>query len=234
MVAFRLVLHIHCGDIAAGIARRAASPGEVVGWKDSAAVGPCSTDPVEHARLRAEFWGPSFVAQRLTDFVPGRQCALWFGPDPWEQIALVEILAHIEGYRTLTIVPLDRAVGHTAPDLLPGLFARRFDAVPLIAVASELWRDFAQDDRPKLKRWVEWFATDTRLPLLSRALTRVLEDREKGRTEAQIRDLVGRGITKRDDLMRSLAKLEAPDHGVWYGDRIVMQFAERILDQRGP
>ena len=49
-------IHLHCGDCAGAVARRAGLPGEVWVWRDSSAVGPCALDPDTHRRLRAEWW----------------------------------------------------------------------------------------------------------------------------------------------------------------------------------
>ena len=69
---------------------------------------------------------------------------------------------------------------------------------------------------------------EVRLPHLPVALARVLEDREDGRTARQVRTLIDQGLRDLPELMRCLHALEAPKHGVWYGDAIV----RRLRDER--
>ena len=59
-------------------------------------------------------------------------------------------------------------------------------------------------------------------PPRSTACSRTASD---GRTARQVRALVDQGITDLPELMRRLHALEAPKHGVWYGDAIVRRLA---------
>jgi len=118
------LLHVHCGDEAAAVARRARLPGDVLAWRDSSAVGPCSVDPATHRQLRAGWWSvPAEGLQAAADMRHDGEIALWFGPDPWEQLALVEVLAGAPA-GTHAIVPLDSGVGTLQPADLPARFER--------------------------------------------------------------------------------------------------------------
>jgi hypothetical protein len=104
----------------------------------------------------------------------------------------------------------------------------RRDAGDLPAAIAGLWRDFCADDREALRAWTGRLRGEARLPHLPAALERVLEDREDGRTARQVRSLVDQGVRDLPELMRRLHALEAPRHGVWYGDAIV----RRLHDER--
>jgi len=227
------VLHVHCGDCAAAVARESGLPGSVLAWRDSSAVGPCAHDPDAHRRLRAQWWETSESEIQLARDLPDdRELVLWFGPDPWEQISLVEVLAGTRA-TALQLVPLDAGVGLMTPRDLPGRFADRRDARDLPARLDGLWRDLCADDRAALGRWVARLEGDALVPHLAPALARVLEDREGGRTERQIRSLVAAGVSDVAELMRRLRQLEDPRHGVWYGDVIVRRLRDKIATTPG-
>lgn len=226
-----MILHIHCGDCGADKARLADLPGEIAVWKDSSAVGPCAVDFAEHRRLRASWWGvdPSAM-QDPRDLPQGRPLVLWFGPDPWEQLSLVELLAGLrEGAaREATLVPLDHSVGPMAPARLPTLFARRRPA-PAQAPLRRLWHDFCGDDRAALTAAVGEWRGHPQLPHLAPALARVLADRRDHLTERRVQTLVAAGVHDLTRLMRRLHAIEAPTHGAWYGDTIVARLRDRAL-----
>ena len=219
-------IHLHCGDCAGSVARRAGLPGEVWVWRDSSAVGPCALDPDTHRQLRAEWWDVAAAEMDLARDLPAdRETVLWFGPDPWEQMSLVEVLTGTPG-TALSVVVLDDAVGPMEPDDLRARFEGRRDAGDLPAAIAGLWRDFCADDRAALRAWFGRLRDEARLPHLPAALHRVLEDREDARTARQVRALVDQGVTDLSELMRRLHALEAPKHGVWYGDVIVRRLRD--------
>ena len=161
------------------------------------------------------------------DLPTDRELVLWFGPDPWEQIALVEVLA-TSPPAPLSVVILDDGVGMMAPEELRARFEDRRDATDLPGALAELWRDFCGDDRAALRAWVERLSAESRLPHLPAAIARVLEDREDARTERQVRALVDQGVIDLPELMRRLEPFEAPKHRVWYGDFIVRRLRDQI------
>ncbi|MBA3549744.1 MAG: hypothetical protein H0T76_24965, partial [Nannocystis sp.] len=143
-----MTLHIHCGDCGADIARLAPLPGDIFVWKDSPAVGPCAFDWDEHRPLRARWWGADPADMQDPRALPtDRPVTLWFGPDPWEQLSLVQLLAGFTGEASL--VPLEFSVGLMRPEALPARFARRKPA-PAREPLRRLWADFCADDRAAL------------------------------------------------------------------------------------
>jgi hypothetical protein len=222
------VLHAHCGDCAGAVAERADLPGRVFVWRDSSAVGPCAVERERHRPLRAAWWGvPEAVIQDPSELPRDTDLVLWFGPDPWEQISLIEVLAGCSGAR-LSIAPLEIGVGLMSPEDLAPRFARRRDASDLPSMLVHCWGDFCRDDRPALRRWIDSLRSEPRLPHASAAILRVLEDRETGRTERRVRALVEAGVTALPELMSRLAREEAPGHGAWYGDAVVSRIVARV------
>jgi hypothetical protein len=223
------ILHIHAGDCAAEVARQAGLEGEVIAWRDSAAVGPCSRDRSRHLFLRTAFWQVEFELLQLPEELPGDiERVLWFGPDPWEQLQLVELLAYMsEG--PCSIVPLSRSLAHMHPDELAAAFDARRPADSLRFFAAALWFDFCDDDRNGINLRLRRAAHDPRLPHLEAAVRRVLQDRSEHRTERTVADLVRRGVSEVPALMEALRARELPDHGAWYGDAIVERLRDAAL-----
>jgi hypothetical protein len=115
------------------------------------------------------------------------------------------------------------------PAELRARFEDRRDAGDLPAAIAGLWRDFCLDDRGALRAWVERLRGEARLPHLHAALHRVVEDREDGRTAGQVRSLVDQCVRDLPELMRRLHALEAPKHGIWYGDAIARRLRDELL-----
>jgi hypothetical protein len=221
-------LHIHCGDWAAKQARLAPLDGEVLVWRDSPAVGPIAAVWDEHRRLRAAWWAVDPAEMQDPRALPeDRPIALWFGPDPWEQMALVELLAGAPGAAALSVVPLERGVGESRPDGLAARFERRVPA-PERAPLRQLWADFCADDRPALDRAVTELRGHPQLPHLGAALARVLAERRDRTTALRVRALVHAGVRELPALMQRLRALEAPKHGVWYGDSVVARLRDAV------
>lgn len=223
--------HIFCGDCAADAARPHL-PDEIHVWKDSSAVGPCSPDPDTHRRLRAAWWriDPSEIP-RPSELPADGELVLWFGPDPWEQIALLELLASLG--RDASLVPLVCSVTELAPHDFPAALAAR-RTTPDLAPLRALWRAFCADDRAALTTAAAALAHHQDLPHLGPALTRVLADRNDHLTERRVRELVAAGTRDVPDLMRALAALEAPHHGAWFGDSVVTRLRDAALANAAP
>ena len=239
-MAVHVMLHIHCGDCAAEKARQAVLPDadhvdhvdhvdhEILVWHDSPALGPCSIDFATHRQLRAQWWQHDPADMQSPAEVPrDRPLVLWFGPDPWEQLALVELLAGLPD-APISLVPLDRGVGETSPALLPARVERRYPAPPREPL-RRLWADFCADERDALAAAVTELRGHPRLPHLAAALARVLADRRDQLTERRVRTLVAAGIHDLHDLMQRLRALEAPGHGAWYGDATVARLRDATV-----
>lgn len=215
------ILHIHAGDCAAGFARELDLEGEVLGWRDSAAVGPCSRERGRHIFLRMAFWQTDLAdIQRAEELPSDRERVLWFGPDPWEQLQLVELLAYMSD-GPCSIVPLSRAVTDLTPSELHAAFAARRSAESLRFFAAALWFDFCDNDPAGIALRLRRAANDQRLPHLGAAIRRVLQDRNEHRTEREVEALVRSGVHDLPDLLEALRARELPAHGAWYGDVVV-------------
>lgn len=222
-------LHIHCGDCAAEVARAAPLVGEVLAWRDSSAVGPCAPVWDEHRRLRATWWQVAPDEMQDPRALPcDRPIALWFGPDPWEQLSLVEVLAGAPEDAELSVVPLDRGVALQDPSGLAARFERRVSA-PGREPLRRLWADYCADDRVALARAVDSLRGDPRLPHLAAALARVLAERRDRVTASRVQALVRAGVCELSALMRRLRALEAPMHGAWYGDVVVARLRDAAV-----
>lgn len=172
------------------------------------------------------FWQVDFDKLQLAEELSGdSERVLWLGPDPWEQLQLVELLAYMsEG--PCSIVPLSRPVAHMSAGELAAAFKARRPADSLRFFAAALWFDFCDDDRSGINLRLRRAANDPRLPHLEAAIRRVLQDRSEQRTERTIADLVREGVYDVPALMEALRARELPAHGAWYGDTIV----ERLRD----
>lgn len=225
------ILHIHAGDCAAAVARASCIDGDVLAWRDSAAVGPCSRDRERHLFVRAAFWGVDFADVQRPEELPGdHERALWFGPDPWEQLQLVEVLAYLSD-GPCSIVPLPRAVATMTAAELAAAFDARAPAESLRFFAAALWFDFCDNDLPGLRLRSRRAAADPRLPHLAPALRRILQDRLERRTEREVRELVLAGVRELPALMDALRARELPTHGAWYGDTIVGRLRDAALTE---
>ncbi len=223
------ILHIHAGGCAAAVARAAGLEGDVLPWRDSAAVGPCSRDRTRHLFLRAAYWQVDLgELQRAEELPDDRERALWFGPDPWEQLQLVELLAHLSD-GPCTIVPLARAVPAMTTAELAAAFAARASAGRLRYFAAALWFDYCDNELPGLQLRIQRAAEDPRLPHLSAALQRILQDRTEHRTEREVEALVHAGVRELPALMDALRARELPSHGAWYGDAVVGRLRDAAL-----
>lgn len=224
-----LPLHIHAGDCAAAVAREAGLPGEVLAWRDSAAVGPCSRDRGRHVFARVAFWQVDLAEiQRAEELPDDRERVLWFGPDPWEQMQLVELLAYISD-GPCSIAPLAGSVTTMTPGELAAAYAARRPAGALRYFAAALWFDFCDHDRAGIELRIRRAAVDPRLPHLAAALRRIQQDRDERRTQREVEALVRAGVREVPDLLAALRARELPTHGAWYGDTIVGRLRDAAL-----
>lgn len=225
------LIHLHCGDVAAGAHRRSGLPGQLRVARDSPCVGPWSRDPHQLALLRANWWGLPTGAWRdgalLEDLDAAAELILWFGPDPWEQACLLRVLAELPPDQLPDLVPLAEGAGRIPPGELPRCFAQRtLLEAGALAQARALWARFLTEGWGGLEG-----AGIPELPGLAAALVRLAEDHPShgpGRTSRQVRTLLGSGIRDLAGLMAALADLEDPSHGAWYGDLHVARMAEAM------
>lgn len=263
-----LTLHLTNGDSAANALARSGLPGDIVSWRDLLHDGPVPPDDDLGAfhRVRAEFLasrGWSSVSAAVTDFeqrdarledvAAGDEVVLWFEPDLYDQLQLIQILSRFER-RTpderprLTIVPADCYLGPMRPETFAPLYATRRTITPEDLVHGAVtWRAFTSstpDDllavTNRLDREVtaRTYTSDefVRLPHLVAALRRQLEeypdlDAGLSRSERQLCEALSPGAIT---LGKLFAAHQATESWVWLGDECFAWYAERLSDCAHP
>ena len=264
-----LTLHVTNGDSAAQGLARSGLPGDILAWRDVLHDGPVPADDDREAfwRARAQFiaerrWATEQAVvedfssrdARLDGLTAKDAIVLWFEPDLFDQLQLIQVLSRLAqrppGERPpLFIAPADLMLGSLEPQKFRPLYeARRAIVDEDLAQGRAAWCAFtsptpdalvalvAQRDR---ERGARTYAGDdrTRLPHLTAALRRVLEefpDTETGlsRSERQICEALAPGTT-------TLAKLYQASHHAseswsWLGDWSFAWYVQRLSDTAQP
>ena len=263
------MLHVTNGDSAAGNLAESGLEGDILPWRDVLHDGPVppDDDPDAFRRVRSKFiagnkWAEDqsvledFASRdaRLDRATADDAVVLWFEPDLYDQLQLIQVLSrlalHSAGERPpLSIVPADVLLGPLEPKDCPPLFdARRPILHEDLQRARAAWRAFtsetpdglmatmAQLDREITARSYASEST-VRLPHLTAGLRRMLEeypDAETGlsRSERQICEALASGATK-------LAKLYPVSHHAvetwtWLGDWSFADYVVRMSDCANP
>ena len=263
-----LTLHLTNGDSAASALARSGLPGDIVSWRDLLHDGPVPADDDLGAfhRVRADFLasrGWSNIAAAVSDFEQrdarledvgaGDEVVLWFEPDLYDQLQLIQILARFERRAPserplLTIVPADCYLGPMLPEKFVPLYAaRRAITSDDLVHGGIAWRAFTSstpDDllhvTNRLDREVtaRTFTSDdrVRLPHLVAALRRQLEeypdcDAGLSRSERQLCEALSPGTIT---LGKLFAAHQATESWVWLGDWSFAWYAERLSDCAHP
>jgi hypothetical protein len=263
-----LTLHLTNGDAAAGALARSGLPGDILTWRDLLHDGPVPPDADLGAfhRVRAEFlasrgWSALSAAvadfeqrdARLEDVGAGDEVVLWFEPDLYDQLQLIQILARLarrpSGQRPrITIAPADCYLGPMRPEKFAPLYHARRDVQDGdLAHGTVAWGAFTastpdalMDVTNRLDREVgaRTYAADdhVRLPHLVAALRRQLEeypDTDAGlsRSERQLCEALSPGAVT---LGRLFAAHQATESWVWLGDWSFAWYAERLSDCAHP
>ena len=261
-------LHLTNGDSAASALARSGLPGDIVSWRDLLHDGPVPPDDDLGAfhRTRAEFlasrgWANEVAAvsdfeqrdARLDDVRAGDEVVLWFEPDLYDQLQLMQILARFERRveherPRLTIVPADCYLGPMLPERFAPMYAaRRLISAQDLAHGGAAWRAFTScmpDDlmtvTNRLDREVSarTYAADdrVRLPHLVAALRRQLEefpDTDAGlsRSERQLCEALSPGAIT---LGKLFAAHQVTESWVWLGEWSFAWYAERLSDCAHP
>lgn len=264
-----LTLHITNGDVAAQGLARSGLPGDVMAWRDVLHDGPVPDDGDLGAfhRVRAQFladrgWASeaeviedlSARDARLAGLSATDAIVLWFEPDLYDQLQLLQVLARLAmrpatERPTVTIAPADLMLGSLAPSNFRPLYdARRTIVDTDYAKAIASWCAFTAATPDALAAVVAHldaailsrrYATDdhVRLPHLTAALRRVLEeypdvDTGLSRSERQICEALAPGPI-------TLAKLFDASHRtseswVWLGDWSFAWYVQRLSDVAQP
>ncbi len=263
-----LTLHLTNGDSAASALARSGLPGDIVSWRDLLHDGPVPSDDDLGAfhRVRAAFlasrgWSPEAAAisdfeqrdARLDDVSAGDEVVLWFEPDLYDQLQLIQILARFERRAeptrpSLSIVPADCYLGPMLPEKFAPLYtARRVITSHDLVHGGVAWRAFTArtpdhllDVTNRLDREVTartYTADDhVRLPHLVAALRRQLEeypdiDCGLSRSERQLCEALAPGTIT---LGKLFTAHQATESWVWLGDRSFAWYAERLSDCAHP
>lgn len=260
-------LHLTNGDHAADALGQSGLTGDILPWRDILHDGPVPDDRDSDAfrRVRADFlsgrgWSSSDSVlrslidrdQRLDEVADGDELVLWFEPDLYDQLQLMQVLARLarraEPLPRVSIAPADCLLGPLAPENFPALYESRRDLdADDVATGAEAWQAFTADTPDTLlavttrldgQRSARTYADDpaVRLPYLTSALRRVLEefpDTQAGlsRTERQVCEILANGPRTLRTVFQAQQKAES---WVWLGDSSFAWYVQRLSDCANP
>jgi hypothetical protein len=239
------MLHVVSGDCAADLLRASDLPGtpvEIVGWRDSAAVGPSpgGLSFADYREVRAAFRGvppESFQdVDLLAALPPGEEVVLWFDACPYDQTILVRLLAWFGTHRpqnptrALHLVQVGEfpgvdpfyGLGQLTAAQLASLFPERQPVTAAqLALAAAAWQAHGSSDPREVERLLAGGTEE--LPYLRRAFLRLLEQfpaaaNGLSRTERECLQAVADGGHGFREIFRAVTRMEEPSHGCWYGD----------------
>jgi hypothetical protein len=263
-----LTLHLTNGDHAATALARSGLPGDILSWRDMLHDGPVppDTDLPAFRRTRGEFLasrGWSSQSAAIADFTErdGRlagvgaedEVVLWFEPDLFDQLQLVQVLARLaqrspSARPRVTIAPADCFLGPLKPEKFVPLYEVRRDLHESdFAMALASWEAFTAEvpdallavtDRIDREVRARAYAYDdhVRLPHLVAALRRQLEeypDVEAGlsRCERQLCEALAPGTLT---LAKLYAAHQSAESWVWLGDWSFAWYVQRLSDCAHP
>ncbi len=264
-----LTLHVTNGDhVAMGLAR-SGLPGDVLAWRDVLHDGPVPPD-ADRARFwqaRADFlaerqWASELEViedlaardARLDELGPTDAVVLWFEPDVYDQLQLMQVLSRLasrdaESRPATWIAPADLLLGSLSPEKFRPLYeARRVVTVMDLAHGRESWDAFTSPSPDALLALVDRLDGDitgrtyhadeaVRLPHLTAALRRILEeypDTDTGlsRSERQICEALMPGKMTLGKLFQ--ASHRASESWAWLGDSSFAWYVQRLSDAEQP
>jgi hypothetical protein len=239
------VLHVVSGDSAADLLRASDLPGTVVGWRDSAAIGPSpgGLSFTDYRAVRAAFRGvppESFQDVDLLAKLPAEEVVvLWFDACPYDQMILVRLLAWFGAHRSqnptraLQLIQVGDfpmppgaepfyGLGQLTSGQLASLYPeRRPVTAAQLALAAAAWHAHGAADPREIERLLAGGTED--LPYLRPAFLRLMEQFPSAanglsRTEEECLRAVAEGERSFGEIFRSVTRMEEPNHGCWYGD----------------
>ena len=263
------MLHVTNGDSAAEGLTQSGLSGDVLPWRDVLHDGPVPSDEDREAfqRTRSQFIaGNDWASEqsvledlksrdsRLDRGMSDDAIVLWFEPDLYDQLQLIQILSRLAKPESrervmLSIVPADVLLGPLSPSGFPPLFdARRLVLDEDLEHAGASWRAFtsatpdalvAMQARLEAEIAARAYADDagTRLPHLAAALRRMLEeypDATTGlsRSERQICEVLASGPRKLSELYP--ASHHAVEKWTWLGDWSFADYVSRVSECARP
>jgi hypothetical protein len=227
------LLHVTNGESAGNTLRQTALGGAVLSWQDVLHEGPVPDLPPDELRVvRARFlsecgWGSEgsllealerrdrLFAQALAS---GMHVVLWFEPDLYDQLQLLQALA-LAGEAELELIQADHDLGPLPPDELEALWPERRPVTDeMRRLAREAWDAFRAAEPTALAGLLE--RDTSALPYLAAAVRRALEelpDAESGlsRTERQLLEPLVEGPRRPLELF---VASQAREEAVFMGD----------------
>jgi hypothetical protein len=195
-----VILHVSNGHCATGLIESSGVPGRTLAWADPLNDGPVpgNIPDDELLRIRAEFLAgrPDEIDEVAADLASWRkevddqsnydELVLWFEHDLFDQLNLIQLLAHLDtrpSTTPVTMVSIDSFPGHanfkglgelSAGDF-PALFAMRRPIAPQqIALAVQAWNAYRSADPRALEQFLQ--SDTSALPFLAPAFRRHLEE----------------------------------------------------------
>jgi hypothetical protein len=248
------VLHVTNGGIAAEAIAATAIGGEVLAWRDVLHEGPvpCDVTIAELRTLRASFlarsgWAPRAAAladleardRRLERaLASGEEVVLWFEPDLYDQLQLLQVLDRLSRARRLprlgAVLTEDSIGSMRAVDLVARFAAARAIGTRELELGRRGWSAFRAAD----PRAIEVFlgGDTTALPQLRAALERHLEqfpDTEAGlsRSERQGLEALAEEPLPFDELFRAA---QAPEEAIFLGDAVFEGYLAELATEPRP
>jgi hypothetical protein len=247
-----MILHVTSGEASVQRLKAAGVRGEFLSWLDVLHEGPVP-EGFDHRGLRmirARFisecqWAPYETAMadlERRDHTLGdwrREIALWFEPDLFDQLQLLQCLDRLEAHDDpvwLVTVP------HASLRQIGELWSGRVRVSPsMISLARDAWTAFRAPDPREMERLLASHDT-TRLPALASAFHRLFEEFPStrnglSRSENDILELVASGLT---DPKRVFLEQQNREPDVFLGDaafwRIVLRLRPllRLNASQGP
>lgn len=242
------MLHLTNGDAVAGLVRAGRLPGAIVPWQDVLHEGPVPgrLSHEELRNVRARFvagcgwasyeavYGMFAARDRMLAAVRGtEEVVLWFERDLYDQLQLLQILERLGGRRaSLVDLGEPRRLGVVRSLAL-------FEARTPVGGASrqlgrDAWRAFTSADPTDVEHVLDAGTAD--LPFLEAAMLRHLEEFPStrdglSRTERQLLEAVGLGVTSRADLFEEAT---ASEERPYLADRAFLLQLERLAGCREP
>lgn len=264
-----LTLHVTNGDVAATGLARSGLPGDVLSWRDILHDGPVppDSDATAFRQARAGFLAGRGWANvddvvvdlehrdaRLDGLTPEDEAVLWFEPDLFDQLQLIQVLARFRAKPAaarprVTIVPADLLLGPLMPDKFAPLFsARRTVREQDLTHGTDAWAAFTSQAPSALMEIAERLGRevpsrtytsddDVRLPYLASSMRRILEEfpdcgHGLSRSERQICEALAPGEIPLSKLYRT--SHHSAESWIWMGDWSFAWYVERLSDGAQP
>lgn len=264
-----LTLHVTNGDAAASGLARSGLPGDVLSWRDILHDGPVLPDrePAAFRQARADFLASRGWASaedvvvdleardaRLGGLTSTDEAVLWFEPDLFDQLQLIQVLALLAARPAaerprVSIVPADLYLGPLAPDKFAPLFTpRRAVGDTELEQGTAAWNAFTANGPQALETMAERLGReisgrtyasndDVRLPYLVSSLRRILEeypdcDHGLSRSERQICEALAPGEVTLAKLYRT--SHQSAESWIWMGDWSFAWYVERLSEGAQP